>query len=134
MTKRSELAAIILSVVFAIGLTLSHRSSNSPEPIRHHSKNTQRAQTQYPEPPRIVRLGWFLQQKGFLVSEHPAFGGVCQSCHIPGSAHYKGRAIDVNAVYHEEELLTQLAIQLKLRGWTVYWQVPGHYDHLHVER
>ena len=43
----------------------------------------------------IVGLGRQLQQQGFQVGEHPAFGGVGGS-HVQGSYHYSGQALDVN--------------------------------------
>jgi TP901 family phage tail tape measure protein len=43
----------------------------------------------------IVGLGKKLQGLGWLVSEHPAFGGV-QGRHSDGSYHYSNQAIDVN--------------------------------------
>jgi hypothetical protein len=43
----------------------------------------------------IVRLGKKLMSMGWLVGEHPAFGGV-SAVHTSGSYHYSGRAIDVN--------------------------------------
>ena len=46
----------------------------------------------------IVALGRRLQKMGWLVGEHPAFGGV-DAVHTHGSYHYSGRAIDVNWPY-----------------------------------
>lgn len=43
----------------------------------------------------IVALGRRLQQMGWLVSEHPAFGGV-RARHAPNSYHYRNLAIDAN--------------------------------------
>jgi TP901 family phage tail tape measure protein len=43
----------------------------------------------------IVALGRRLQKMGWIVGEHPAFGGVAP-VHTDGSYHYSGRAIDVN--------------------------------------
>jgi hypothetical protein len=43
----------------------------------------------------IVALGRRLQRLGWLVSEHPAFGGI-RGRHAPGGYHPTGQAIDVN--------------------------------------
>jgi hypothetical protein len=46
---------------------------------------------------RLIALGRKLQRLGWLVGEHPAFGGI-QGRHAPGGYHYRpgGQAIDVN--------------------------------------
>jgi len=87
----------------------------------------------------IVALGHQLQQQGFRVSEHPAFGGV-HHVHAHHSAHYSGRAIDVNVgaglvearsgYAHRFDLL---AASMRAHGYKVLWRVPGHYDHIHVQ-
>jgi TP901 family phage tail tape measure protein len=46
-------------------------------------------------PAMIVALGRRLQRMGWLVAEHPAFGGVGGG-HAPQGYHYTGQAIDVN--------------------------------------
>jgi TP901 family phage tail tape measure protein len=50
---------------------------------------------------QIVALGKRLQRMGWLVGEHPLFGGVGR--HTSGSYHYSGRAIDVNWPLPAEE-------------------------------
>ena len=91
------------------------------------------AWTYTPRPPNIVALGHVLQRQDFQVGQHPAFGGVC-ACHVPGSKHYTGHAIDVNHDQGSERYwLSRLAIRLRDFGWTVFWQTAGHFDHEHVE-
>lgn len=84
----------------------------------------------------IVALGRELQREGFAVGENPAFGGV-HPVHAPHSYHYSGQAIDVNADNFpggEKAALDKLYARLKhLRGVVeLLWQVPNHFDHLHV--
>ncbi len=84
----------------------------------------------------IVALGRRLQGMGYAVSEHPAFGGV-HPVHVPGSAHYAGRALDVNADNFpggEPAALDRLYAMLqRLPGISqILWRVAGHFDHLHV--
>lgn len=84
----------------------------------------------------IVALGKQLQSQGYDVAEHPAFGGV-QGGHSPGSYHYKGMAIDVNADSMpggEKANLDRLNARLKGMPGVVelLWQVADHFDHLHV--
>lgn len=43
----------------------------------------------------VIALGKRLQKLGWLVSEHPSFGGV-RGRHAPGGYHYSQQAIDVN--------------------------------------
>lgn len=87
----------------------------------------------------IVALGHQLQQQGYRVSEHPAFGGVHHVHH--GWAHYAGRAIDVNvgtgvteAHSHYAGQFDSLAHNMRAQGYTVLWRVAGHYDHMHIQR
>lgn len=87
----------------------------------------------------IVGLGHALETRGFRISEHPAFGRVGH--HAPGSAHYSGRAIDINIGNNNVEAdnpemaarFDQLAEELKASGYKVIWRAPGHYDHLHAQ-
>jgi TP901 family phage tail tape measure protein len=44
---------------------------------------------------RLIAVGRMLQRQGWLVSEHPAFGGV-NAHHAKNSYHYRGMALDVN--------------------------------------
>lgn len=48
--------------------------------------------------------------------------------HARHSAHYSGLAIDFQG-----EQLNGLAAFFRLWGYKVYWKVPGHYQHVHVE-
>ena len=87
----------------------------------------------------IVALGKYLQSQGIRVSEHPEFGGVGK--HVPGSAHYSGRAIDINMGYGVREAdhpehgpkFDALAKQLRDAGYKVIWRQPGHEGHMHVQ-
>jgi hypothetical protein len=87
----------------------------------------------------IVALGHQLQHQGLRVSEHPSFGGVHHVHH--GWAHYAGRAIDVNVgrgVFEAHSAYAHnfdhLAAQLRSEGYTVLWRVPGHYNHMHIQK
>lgn len=85
---------------------------------------------------RLVQLGHILQSRGFTISEHPAFGGVCASCHSPTGLHYQSGAIDVNYDGHVQSEYSKVTSVLSLVrnfGLNVMWQVPNHYDHLHID-
>jgi len=88
----------------------------------------------------LVAYGYDLQRRGFRVSEHPSFGGV-HHVHAHHSAHYSGNAIDINVGRGIREAnsryayrFDQLAAEARAAGYTVYWRVPGHYDHIHIQR
>jgi hypothetical protein len=88
----------------------------------------------------LVALGYDLQRRGFRVSEHPSFGGV-HHVHAHHSAHYSGRAIDINVGRGVVEARSgyanrfdALAHELRSEGYTVLWRVAGHYNHMHVQR
>lgn len=85
----------------------------------------------------IIGLGRQLQEQGYQVGEHPAFGGV-RGRHAENSYHYRGQAIDVNAdgkgqAYENQRLD---ALNARLKGMPgiaeLLWRVAGHFDHLHV--
>ena len=95
----------------------------------------------------IVALGRALQSMGYEIGEHPAFGGV-DPVHTTGSAHYSGRAIDVNDdvppfAHGSSEMasLDWLAPRLKRKPHSqIIWRnrdidtgapISGHMDHLH---
>lgn len=82
----------------------------------------------------LIDVGRWIQHHGFRVSENPAFGGVCYTCHSYGSDHYRGCAIDVNSSTDEYARLTWLYGLLDgLPGETMLlWQTYDHYDHLHL--
>lgn len=87
----------------------------------------------------IVAYGHMLQEQGYRVSEHPAFGGV-HHVHAHHSAHYSGRAIDINvgrgvveARSAYAQRFDQLAAQARAAGYKVLWRVAGHYDHIHLQ-
>lgn len=95
----------------------------------------------------IVALGKTLQQQGFRISEHPAFGGVSGATaqkpwgvHSKTGGHGDGSAIDINIGEGNIEAndpvmgkkFDQLAEQLRSAGYSVIWRAPGHYNHLHA--
>ena len=92
----------------------------------------------------IVAVGRMLQGMGYEIGEHPAFGPVGD--HSANSAHYSGRAIDVNDDVaprggSEMASLDWLAPRLqKLPHSQIIWRnqdidtgasIPDHMDHLH---
>ena len=84
----------------------------------------------------LIALGRWLQSLGARVSEHPAFGGV-HPVHTKGSAHYSGRAIDVNygpggQNATEMAFFDRIAGAIRAKGFKVLWRVPGHFNHLHA--
>lgn len=86
----------------------------------------------------IVALGRRLQQMGYAVGEHPLFGGVSPTAHVPDSYHYRpgGAALDINADTFpggEMPALDKLAAMLAKAGWHYLWRVANHFDHLHVD-
>ena len=88
----------------------------------------------------LVAYGHQLQNQGFRVSEHPAFGGV-HHVHAHHSAHYSGNAIDINVGRGVVEARSgyahrfdQLAADARAAGYTVLWRVPGHYNHIHIQQ
>ena len=88
----------------------------------------------------LVALGYDLKSRGFRVSEHPSFGGV-HRVHAHHSAHYSGRAIDINVGRGVVEARSgyasrfdHLASELRSEGYTVLWRVAGHYNHMHVQQ
>lgn len=87
----------------------------------------------------IVSYGHMLQNMGYRVSEHPAFGGVHHVHH--GWAHYAGRAIDINvgrgvveAKSSYARQFDRLAASARASGYTVLWRVAGHFNHMHIQR
>jgi hypothetical protein len=66
---------------------------------------------------RLVALGRRLQRMGWMVGEHPAFGGV-QGGHAPGGYHYTGQAIDVNWPNAAQERGKIAALLPMLQGLT----------------
>ena len=120
--------------------------SVSPQPRYKNKRQAQAYQEQQDEnwgfaaaSTSLVAYGHQLQRQGFRVSEHPAFGGVHRVHH--GWAHYAGRAIDVNVGRGVVEARSgyahrfdQLAADARAAGYTVLWRVPGHYNHIHIQR
>lgn len=86
----------------------------------------------------IVALGRKLQSMGWLISEHPAFGGV-RPGHMKGSDHYSGNAIDINwpgesgnNTPGEVRNAPAAIAAIRAAGFNPLWQVAGHYNHLHA--
>lgn len=82
---------------------------------------------------RLIQLGHLLQSMGFTVGEHPDFGGV-NPVHVADSWHYKTGAIDVNWLGADEiGHINDIIYLVKQYGFRYYWQVAGHYDHIHID-
>lgn len=83
----------------------------------------------------LVAFGRWLQARGFSVGEHPAFGGV-SPVHVRGSAHYSGRAIDVNkgagTSSREQAYLRPIVAIARGKGFKTIFMAPGHYNHAHI--
>ena len=87
----------------------------------------------------IISVGKRLLAQGLQVGMHPHFqygvgflpkGGGYIGRHAPNSYHYSGRALDVSGTNAQ---LNAAYASLKGTGAKeLLWQVPGHYDHLHV--
>ena len=75
--------------------------------------------------PWIVGIGKALQKMGFMVGEHPAFGGV-QGQHSATGGHYDALAIDVNSAADEThaETVKVAAPARRCRG-AARWFRPG---------
>jgi hypothetical protein len=69
----------------------------------------------------IVQVGHWLEDRGFIVSEHPSFGKV-HRVHAPGSLHYKGKAMDVNYNVHAANMRREWDSEREALSWL--------YDHL----
>jgi len=84
----------------------------------------------------IISVGRWLQSRGLLVGEHPAFGGVTPGVHVKNSYHYQGRALDVNFPGGGQAEMNALdAVEPALartHPTELLWRTRGHYDHLHV--
>lgn len=85
----------------------------------------------------IVDLGKRLQEKGFRIGEHPAFGKVGQ--HAPKSHHYAGHALDITD-WGEGDWKARTrqlgeALRSAVPGAEVfhpgYDPVGGHHEHVH---
>lgn len=86
----------------------------------------------------LVGVARMLQKLfGVRISEHPAFGGV-RGRHVPGSYHYRGRAIDVN---YGSGGVKEMGVLDRVAGWIrrnvrpiqeLLWRVKGHFNHLHL--
>lgn len=84
----------------------------------------------------LVAFGRWLQRQGYSVAEHPAFGGVAP-VHTKNSAHYSGRAIDVNrgagTSAREQAYLRQIIGPAIRAGFKTIFMAPGHFNHAHIQ-
>ena len=60
--------------------------------------------------------------------EHVVLVSANDHVHSWNSAHYADRAVDIQGTG-----LNELAAWYRGLGLLVYWQVPGHWQHVHVE-
>lgn len=84
----------------------------------------------------LLAFARWLQSKGYHISEHPLFGGVTRGAHVPGSWHYKGQAIDVNADNFrggEVAAIDRIWRFARAYGLRTIWRSPGHWDHAHFD-
>lgn len=79
----------------------------------HHAGSNSHVHIAMRAIPTLVRLGHFLQSKGFSVSEQSQFGGV-HPVHAPNSYHYSDQAIDINSA--ADETHAQVAYIASLLG------------------
>lgn len=68
--------------------------------------------------PWVVAVGKQLQKMGFLVGEHPAFGGV-QAQHSATGGHYDALAIDVNSSASLSETRAEVSSIARLLGGSI---------------
>lgn len=88
----------------------------------------------------LIAFGKWLRRHGARVGENPAFGGV-SPVHVPGSYHYRGRAIDVNygpggTSKIEKRFFDKLiksGIARSRYGLRSIWRYPGHFNHAHFD-
>lgn len=84
----------------------------------------------------LIAFGRWLQQAGYSVSEHPAFGGV-DGVHVDRSQHYRASAIDVNrgggTSAREQAYLRRILPEAHRRGFRSIFMSPGHYNHAHFD-
>lgn len=64
----------------------------------------------------VVDLGHWMQDRGFVVSEHPSFGVVHQ-VHTTGSLHYVAQALDVNHNFHSADDAREWANETEALKW-----------------
>ena len=87
---------------------------------------------------KLVEFGRAVQAQGYIVSEHPLFGGV-SPVHAPGSRHYLkgGGAVDINkgagTSIAEQTQLDKLVPLAASYGLRVIWREAGHFNHMHVD-
>lgn len=88
----------------------------------------------------LVNFGRWLQQQGYHVGEHPLFGGVHPTAHLPtsrGGLHYTGGAIDVNydgyGQARENQMLDRLMQAANRVNLGYIWRSAGHYGHAHFD-
>lgn len=86
----------------------------------------------------LLTYAGLLKRKGYQVGENPLFGGVTPGVHVPGSLHYIGQAVDINADYgfpQGEKAAIDAIIGMASGTYGLHsiWQAAGHYDHAHVD-
>lgn len=121
------------------GSTETQASPQSKDSPGKDAQQTKGSSGSYPSND-LVSMGNALKKEGLLVSEHPAFGGV-KGKHAPHSAHYSGRAVDINAPGGIVEANNRewgakfdaLAAKLRASGYKVIWRKAGHFNHLHAQ-
>lgn len=114
------------------------RSRTTASDVRHASRGSQ--SRSYPGNGAwcsrlLVRFGRELQERGFRVAEHPAFGGV-RARHSRTGGHHQGCAIDVNryadASAREQRALWPIVREAQALGLNTIFMVKGHFGHAHI--
>jgi hypothetical protein len=84
----------------------------------------------------LVAFAKSLQRRGYRVSEHPSFGGVTMGAHTKNSAHYSGRAFDLNRYPgtsgREQRAIDKIIGEAARYGLKSIWRAPNHYNHAHI--
>ena len=90
--------------------------------------------------PSLISLGRELQKQGYQVGEHPLFGGVHPTAHMPtskGGLHYIGHALDINYDGYgqsvENRMIDNLVKRVEALGLGYIWRSANHYGHIHVD-
>ena len=89
---------------------------------------------------KLIAYGKNLRQRGYQVGEHPAFGGVHPTAHLPtskGGLHYIGQAIDVNfdgkGQEFENKMMDSIVSEVIKLGLGFIWRAANHFDHMHID-
>lgn len=88
----------------------------------------------------LINFGRHLLKLGYQVGEHPLFGGVHPTAHLPtsrGGLHYVGKAIDVNydgfGQARENQMLDRTIPMAERAGLGYIWRAKDHWDHAHFD-